>query len=208
MIITDIIEISAKQCKIMIDEEFAFVLYKGELRKYGMQKGHLIEEALYRRLIEEVLMKRAKLRAMNLLKSRAYTEKKLRDKLRGGQYPESCIDEAIHYVKSYGYIDDEQYAADYLFYHGKSMNRKQVLLKLRERGISEEVSRSAYEAFCADGMAPDETELVCRLLAKRNYIPQEDDRSRRDKTIRYLQQKGFSYDRIMSAFAVYGKNDE
>lgn len=208
MTVTDIIEISPRQCKIMIEEEFAFVLYKGELRRYRIQKGKPIEESTYRRIVEEVLVKRAKLRAMNLLKNRAYTEKKLRDKLKNGQYPEYCIEKAIQYVKSYGYINDERYAEDYLFYHGRSMNRQQLFLKLRERGIPEAVSRTAYETFCAAGMAPDETELVCRLLAKRKYIPKEADREGRNKTIRYLQQKGFSYDRIMTAFAVYGKNDE
>ncbi len=99
MIVTDIIEISKKQCKIMIDNEFAFVLYKGELHLYGIKKREPIEEKNYDKIMNEVLIKRVKLRAMNLLKSRAYTEKKLRDKLRAGQYPPSCIEEALTYVK-------------------------------------------------------------------------------------------------------------
>ncbi len=137
MIVTDIIEISKKQCKIMIDNEFAFVLYKGELHLYGIKKREPIEEKNYDKIMNEVLIKRVKLRAMNLLKSRAYTEKKLRDKLRAGQYPPSCIEEALTYVKSFGYVDDEKYTADYLFYHGGKLKKQQNFFKIKKKGIAE-----------------------------------------------------------------------
>lgn len=207
MIITDIIEISKKQCKVMIDYEFAFVLYKGELHLYGIKKGEPLEEKEYHKVMNEVLTKRAKLRAMNLLKSRAYTEKMLRDKLKAGQYPSSCIEEALTYVKSYGYVDDEKYAADYLFYHGGELNRQQVFMKLREKGIAEEIIQREYENFSNSGEAPDESELICRLLKKKHYDP-EGDRESYQKVMRFLLSKGFSYDKIKEALSIYGKNDE
>ena len=46
------------------------------------------------------------------------TEKKLRQKLVEGKYPEDIIDIALAYVKSYGYIDDEAYARDYMIDKG------------------------------------------------------------------------------------------
>ena len=101
----------------MLDYEFAFVLYKGELRLYGISVGNELPRDTYDKLIDEVLTKRCKLRAMNLLKERSYTEKKLRIKLERGQYPAICVDRAMDYVRSFGYINDMQYAEDYLFYH-------------------------------------------------------------------------------------------
>ena len=56
--------------------------------------------------MKDVLLKRAKLRCMNLLKSRDYTEYQLRMKLRQGVYPEDIIDAAVAYVASYGYVND------------------------------------------------------------------------------------------------------
>lgn len=207
MIVTDIIDISKKQCKIMIDNEFAFVLYKGELHLYGIKKGEPIEEKNYNKIMNEVLSKRVKLRAMNLLKSRAYTEKKLRDKLRAGQYPSSCIEEALNYVKSFGYVDDEKYAADYLFYRGRGLNRQQIFMKLREKGIAEEIIQREYQNFCDSGEAPDESELICGLLKKKHYDPEGDSKSYQ-KIMRFLLSKGFSYDKIQKALSTYGKNDE
>lgn len=207
MTVTDIIEMSKKQCKIMIDHEFAFVLYKGELHLYGIKKGAVIEENAYDKIIREVLTKRAKLRAMSLLKSRAYTEKKLRDKLKAGYYPPSCIEEALAYVKSYGYVDDEKYVKDYLFYHGRELSRRQVFAKLREKGIADEIVRKAYEDFCNSGEAPDESELIRKLLKKKHYDPAGDWESRQ-KIMRFLFSRGFSHDRIQETLSVYGKNDE
>jgi regulatory protein len=209
MIVTNLIEISKKQCKVMIDDEFAFVLYKGELPLYGIKKGQSLDDSEYEKIINEVLMKRTKLRAMNLLKSRAYTEKKLRDKLHMGQYPEVCIEEAISYVKSYGYVNDVQYASDYLFYHGGRLNKQQVFLKLREKGISDEIIQNAYDNFCENGNAPEEEELIAQFLRKKKFGQQGSDRKEeQQKLTRSLLQKGFSYDKILRTFASYGKSDE
>ena len=49
------------------------VLYKGELRLYGVREQEELSEESYREIMQEVLPKRATLRCMNLLQSRAYT---------------------------------------------------------------------------------------------------------------------------------------
>ncbi len=59
-------------------------------------------------------MKRAKLRAMHLLTAMARTESGLREKLRQGMYTEDVVDQAIAYVKSFGYIDDYKYAEQFV----------------------------------------------------------------------------------------------
>ncbi len=121
MTITGIEEMNHKKVRVYIDNEFAFVLYKGELRSYQIKEGSEIKEAEYLEITEKLLPKRAKLRCMNLLKAKSYTEKQLRDKLVQGEYRKEAIEEAIGYVKSYGYVDDRKYAEDFITYH---MERK------------------------------------------------------------------------------------
>ena len=106
MTVTRIEELSRSRCKIYLEDSFAFVLYKGELRSYGLKEGQEITEEAYRDIMENLLPRRAKLRAMNLLKNRSYTEKQLYDKLKAGDYPEEIIEQALDYVRSYHYIDD------------------------------------------------------------------------------------------------------
>ena len=91
MRVTQIAELSKSRSKVYIEQEFAFVLYKGELRLYHVREGEEISEADYRTIMEEVLPKRAKLRAMNLLKDREYTTARLRRKLEQGFYPAEGI---------------------------------------------------------------------------------------------------------------------
>ena len=67
MRVTKIEELSKARCKIFIEQEFAFVLYKGELRLYRIREDEEITQADYQEIMEKVLPKRAKLRAMNLL---------------------------------------------------------------------------------------------------------------------------------------------
>ena len=114
MEVTEIQELTKSRSKIVIDQEFAFVLYKGELRQYGIKLGQDLSEETFDEIMTEVLPKRAKLRAMNLLKSRSYTEAQLRTKLQQGGYPETVIAEALAYVASFHYTDDLQYALDYI----------------------------------------------------------------------------------------------
>ena len=201
MTVTDVSRISKNRYQIMIDGEFAFVLYKGELSSYKIEKEKPISKENYDEIMGQVLPKRAKLRAMNLLMTKAYTEKQLSDKLKSGQYPQSCIDQAIQYVKSFGYVDDAQYAADYLFYHGGDKNERQLLLKLRQKGISDEVATKAYEDYCQMGYAPSEEELICNYLTKKRYDPAGDEKEK-NKMIRALLQKGFSYGKIMESLAL------
>lgn len=204
MTVTEILDISKKQCKIMIDYEFAFVLYKGELRLYGISLNSEISDENYHRIIDEVLTKRCKLRAMNLLKERAYSEKKLREKLTRSQYPLVCIDTAMEYVKSFGYINDLRMAQDYLFYHGKNLNRRQIFAKLMQRGIPEAVIREAYQTYCNSDEMVSEEELIHKQLQKKltcgldAYSPDE-----KNKLIKKLLYKGFSFDAIIHAMRTF-----
>ena len=206
MIVTEIKPISKKQYKVFIDGEFAFVLYKGELRLYHIEENQEIKEDIYQNIIEEVLTKRAKLRAMYLLQKNSYTEFKLKEKLRQGEYPESCMEKAIEYVKSYGYINDMQYASDYMFYHAKGLSRMQLVQKLKQKGISDDIIKGAYDNFCRENPI-DEQPLLHKLLKKKHFekdLPYEE----RMKIVKSIMQKGFSYDKINQAIEQYGNYDE
>ena len=70
MTVTRIEELSRSRCKIYLEDSFAFVLYKGELRLFGVREQEELSEESYREIMQEVLPKRATLRCMNLLQSR------------------------------------------------------------------------------------------------------------------------------------------
>lgn len=206
--ITRIEELDKKRCKIYLDQEFAFVLYKGEVREYKLKTDEPIEEHAYDVIMREILPKRAKKRCLNLLQKRPYTESKLREKLREGYYTDELIDEAIEYVKSFHYIDDYDYASQYIFYHKESETRKKMEEKLRMKGISKEVLQQVF-GDTYDEVEQQETELqqAKKLLEKKRYDACLTEWKEKQRIYCFLVRKGFSFSVIKKAMSLHHDMD-
>ncbi len=196
MTVTGLEAINRGRYRVYLDGEFAFVLYRGELRSLKITEGAELSEADYRKVREEILPKRATLRAMNLLQKKMFAEEELRRKLREGEYPEDAVDAAMEYVISYGYVDDVRYAADYIRYHGQDRSRKRMEQDLVRKGIRrDDFEKAWYE--CEDlGLASDENEQIRKLLQKKHYDPDACTREEAGKIANYLLRKGYSYESI------------
>ena len=192
MIVTAVEELSKSRSRVMIDGEVAFVLYKGELRLYHISVGEEITTKDYEAIMKEVLPKRAKLRAMNLLTKREYTEKQLRNKLREGQYPEKIIEEALSYVADFHYTDDLRYAVTYITDHESTRSRRRIEQDLTGKGICKETLERAWEEWEAKGGRQDEESMIRALLEKRKFNPETADWKERQKICAFLLRKGFS----------------
>ena len=114
MTVTGIVPEGRTGYAVTVDGECTFVLYQKEIAAYRIREGGEIPEETFAGIMRELLPRRAKLRCLNLLKSRGYTEKQLAEKLRAGKYPETVIEEALSYIRSFGYVDDAAYARSYV----------------------------------------------------------------------------------------------
>jgi regulatory protein len=207
MIVTQIAEVSKNRSKVYIDQEFAFVLYKGELHIYGVVKDKELNQDSYDKLMKEVLPKRAKTRCMNLLLKKDYTRKQLHDKLRDGLYPESIIEIALDYVSSYKYIDDDRYALSYIRYHSESSSKKNLELALLKRGIDKSTFKRAWSTWEEEGNVQDEEAQIRKLLEKRRYNVNDADRKEKQRIYAFLMRKGFSSE-IIGKFVKNAENDD
>lgn len=193
--ITSVTELGKGRYKIEFDGELRLVLYKGEMHAYHIKAGERISGDEVEEIMTRILLKRAKLRSMNLLKSRPYTEHQIREKLRQGFYPEQVIEEAVAYIKSFHYIDDRCYAKDYIIYYSESRSRARITQDLMKKGIARELIGAVYEEDLEEGM-PDETALMERWIQKKNYDREHADYHERQKMGAFLYRKGFSPDKI------------
>lgn len=196
MIVTDITELSKSKYKIFIDDEFAFVLYKGELRQYRIKKDEQIDKKTYDEIITKVIKKRAKLRAMHLLEKRPYSERDMRNKLKENLYDDESIDEAIDYLKSFGYIDDHAYASQYIDTYTQSRSARRIEQDLLKKGISKDVIEEVLNIKRDEGELGDEESMIRSLLIKRGFDPLNADSKTIAKNVRFLYQKGFSPETI------------
>lgn len=199
MIITDIVEMSKNKVEVCVDDEIRFALYKNELRKFGITKGSELSRETYDTIMGEVLLKRAKLRCMNLLKGRDYTKHQLVTKLKQGRYPEEIIETAVAYVCSYGYADDARYAKSYIECAGQSRSRRQMERDLARRGISAEIIRQACEECMEEDSIAGEEELIQKFLDKKHFNRQNATDRECQKLVGFLYRKGFGLDKIYRA---------
>ncbi len=202
MLVTQIIGVSKSRYRIYLDGQFAFILYKGELRRFHIREEEELPTEIYQHIMTHILPQRAKLRSMNLLQSRDYTRKQLEDKLRQGEYPPECIDEAVAYVESYGYIDDHRYAKNYIEYHMADRSRNRIETDLIKKGISKEIVRKSFEDLEEMGVEQDEMRLVTELLKKKKYDANTATKQEQQKLYGFLYRKGFQPDIICRALSL------
>ena len=204
MQIIEIKKVTDKKAKVFFDRGASLVLYSGEIKKLNWREGDEIGQEAYDRVRAETVTKRAKLYAMRLLQDQDRTEKELTDKIVRAGYDPEIAAEALAYVKKFGYVNDRRYAENYAGRYRGARSIKQIRQELKKRGIPAQI----IEDVTADAGEEDEYTAIVRLLVKRRYDPRaseeendpEKQRRERDKQLRYLASKGFSYAAVRYVF--------
>lgn len=174
--------------KVHLQGGMDLVLYKREVKTYGLEAGGELSEEAYQRILEETLIPRAKRRAMHLLEKQDRTRKNLEDKLRESDYPQTAIDAAIAYVESFHYIDDERYARSYVHFHQEGKSKRRIQQDLMQKGIDRDVIALVLE----EEYETSEADMIRDLLRKKHYDPESADAKERSKMYRFLAGRGFS----------------
>jgi regulatory protein len=191
MRIISVTPLDKRRSKVLTDEDFAFALYRGELRAYNIEEGSQLSSEAYREILEKILFKRAKERTLYLLRSRDRTELEIRRKLKDGHYPQEAIDYAVDFLKRYRFVDDENYGRNYISAYGDKKSRKQLEFELQNKGLArEEIDRLLEECQVS------EEQQIAKFLKKKGYEKDITQPKERAKLAAALARKGFSYDAI------------
>lgn len=193
MIVTKIEAVTKAKFKVELDGEFAFVLYKGELSHFGIREEEELPEETYLQIRKDVILKRAKLRAMHLLTDMARTESGLREKLKQGMFPDDIIEGAMDYVRSFGYLNDQQYAENFIESRKDRKSKKEIYAMLCNKGVSAEQIEEAFEACYPE---EGEQETIRRIIEKKRVDIAHASWEELQKLCGYLARKGFRYEDI------------
>lgn len=198
MLITNVKEYKKGRYEVYLNDEFAFVLYKGELKSFKIEQGRELSDNIFDEIMNTVLPKRAKKRAMNLLLKNDMTEKKLREKLLEGKYPESSVDAAIEYVKSYHYVDDSRYAHNFIAAKASSTSKAVIRNKLLEKGVAKNIIENEISLYYEEDSLNEnvEEELIKQQIIKKCKGNYNLDYDSKRKLIASLYRKGFSIDKV------------
>jgi regulatory protein len=125
--------------------------------------------------------------AVRALSLRSYSQQEISDKLKKRQCPEEIITQVLSYLNERGYLNDAALAE--MVFRKMSQTRKYgrsgILLKLRQRGISELVIGQITQDFDPN----QELEIALNLVKNKFKRPIDCDRAR---ICRFLANRGFS----------------
>ena len=178
-----------------------FTLYKKEAGQPALEPGAELDQDRWEKIRAEVLIPRARKRAMYLLEQMDRTEAKLREKLGQNGYPGDVIEDAVGYVKKFHYVDDFRYACNYVRSQGQSKSRRLLALELARKGVSRELAERALEEEY-DG--EDEGQKIRRWMEKKHYDPQTADVGEKRRMYQFLLRKGFRAGDILRELSLEG----
>lgn len=206
MMITSISQGKNNRKRVYVDDAFVFALYSRELMQYGLKEGQPVSRELLDKIIKECVLRRGKLRAMNLLQARDYTRQGLRVKLVQSEYDDVAITQIIAYLDEYRYLDDVRYARQYISFKKSKKSRMQIEQALMEKGVSRDDIRQAFVELSEEyNLEQEEQVLLKRLIEQklRRLKPSEEEQVKRVKVYRFLAGKGFSSSAIKEAMEQY-----
>lgn len=194
MRVTQIEELGKGRIRVHLDGGSSLVVYKKEVPHLKLEPECELEEEQYREIVEDILIPRAKKRAMYLLEKMDRTEAQLREKLKQNEYPEPAVNAAVDYVKKYHYIDDLRYACNYVRCRSQSKSRRQLALELYRKGVPKIYTEQALEEEYGE---EDESVRILRWIEKKGYVPGQADVKQKQKMYQFLMRKGFRSEDVL-----------
>ena len=205
MTVTEIRPVTKQKYQIEVEGHSPFVLYKGEVFRYHIEKDREISPEIYKEIIEEVLTKRAKLRALHLLEQGDKTKKDLEEKLLKNGYPPEAAEAALAYVESFHYIDDKRYALSYIQNQSGRKGRARIQMELRRKGVPQEYIDQAFQEMEEE----TDTEAVIRELVQKKRRGQGPmDEKEKQRLYGFLLRRGFSTSDILCVLREFSEDDE
>lgn len=200
MIISRLEEAKSK-IKVYIDEEYAFTLLYSELQDYQLREGLELSIELYDDLLWKVLFPRAKEKALAALQFKDRCEQELRRKLKDNGFPEEVIREAVNYVKYYGYLDDERYAAVYVKSRMGRKSKQMLRMELLQKGVEQSLIQNVLNQIYAEAEEEadyEDPELIAirKAINKKTKCPEELSAIEKQKLMASLYRKGFEPSKI------------
>lgn len=187
MLVTDLIESKNNLYRVYVDEEYAFSLYNNELTRFHIKKDDTISLDLYTYILDNVIFRRAKERALFLLEKKPFSVFMMKNRLKEHLYPESIIEQVIEFLERYRYLDDEMYIKMYVDTYESKKSKLRMIYDLSNKGIPKDMILEYLDSR-------DYSEEICFEQQFSKYVMNKDltDYKERQKVFRYFLRKGFS----------------
>lgn len=201
-------DIDKKKVKVQLEGMEPFALYKGEIRRFAIEEGIMLSASQFDE-IQKILRKRAKERALYLLKDSSKTVVQVQNKLKVGLYPDDIIQEVIVFLEKYHYVDDREYVRNYYRTWKNRRSRREIQFALLGKGISKALFQEVLEEEDEEDEEEQQEVAIQYQIQKKLRGKTSITREEYTKVIRYLIGKGFAYsevsDALKSSVEIFGE---
>lgn len=186
---------------VFIDHQFAFGIDEEVLLKQQLYQGMEVSDEKEWLVLQEEEKKRAINYTLKLLSFRMRSKQELRTRLKQKEYNDSLIEEVIKKMTSYGYVDDYEFASQWI--QDRQQGKKQGDLRIRQelklKGVSDDIIKQALSDHY---QADDEWNRITELATKKwNSLSKMPPIEKEQKITSFLMRKGYSYSLIKRTIA-------
>ena len=166
MIVKAVVPVDKRKCKVFLEGDFAFVLYKSEAARFHIEEGNDLPAKTYEMIEEEILLK-------------------------DDGYSQSVTERVLSFLQEYHFIDDNAYTENYIHVNKGRKSKRQITYELQQKGVDRDQIRQMLEENPVD-----EEETVRALLKKKTGGRIPEDKKEIQKLAAFLGRKGFSFEVI------------
>jgi len=154
------------------------------------EKDELTEEQVDH-IKQDILVQKARERAVNLLMARDRSRFEVRTRLVKLGFDEDIAERVVSDLEAIGYIDDSRfvlkYASDRI--KSKALSKKALRYELEQKGIGRDLIDEVLKEF-----EPEEEEVALRVAKKKFGKYDLSDRAVEMKALKFLIHRGISYE--------------
>ncbi len=193
-------EKNKERCNIFLDGEYSFSASLELVLKYRLKVGTELDE----KQIEEISFNEQKREALN--KAVSYVSKTIKTRrqiityLYGKGYASSIVNFVIEKLQEYSYVNDVDYARQYIESCSSNQGKRLIEYKLISKGVSKEDIELAYSKISVP--QNENAKKVAEKYLKNKELTKEN----LAKAFRYLVGRGFSYEEVDYALKEFKEN--
>lgn len=192
-----------RRCNIYIDGRFCCGLTLEAAIKYRLKVGEIISPERLSEIQLESEKNTALDKALTHISATKKTEKQVRDFLKGKGYLPAVCDYVLEKMRGYGFIDDKEYAQDYVGFAATKKGGRLIKMELKAKGVSEEDIEEAIGSLDQGAQEDAARRILEKYMRGKTF-----DRETLAKAYRYLLGKGFDYETARAALETFGNTDE
>lgn len=188
-----------ERVSVFVDGKYSFSLTLDELLEQRLKKDIELDKPRIKALQKLSADGKLRLRMLNWLLIRPHSTKEFRDHLRQKKVePDQVEALEVDFTKR-GYLNDESFAKWFILQRqAKHKSTRAITAELRAKGVSQDTIQNiaTHEGKLLD--SDTNREALTAILNKLSMRPRYQEK---EKLIRHLMSKGFSYSDIKSALS-------